>query len=107
MEIPKWLGVKAHDVQVVSQKHGDDYSIYNADSTEAIVALPSNSIDLSVYSPPFSSLYTYTATERDMGNSKGDKEFFEHFQFIIGELLRVTKPGRVSAVHVADIPAML
>ena len=77
------------------------------DSCERIKELADESIDLSVFSPPFASLYTYSASDRDLGNSKNESEFFEHFAFIIKELLRVIKPGRVCAVHVADTPAML
>jgi DNA modification methylase len=69
--------------------------------------IESDHIDMSVFSPPFESLYTYTPTERDLGNSKNRDEFIGHFKFIVTELLRITKPGRVAAVHVADIPAML
>jgi DNA modification methylase len=92
---------------VVDQAFGDDWAMYMGDSAEVLKGLPTDSIDLSVYSPPFSSLFTYSASERDLGNSRNDAEFFEHFRFIIGEVLRITKPGRVSCCHVADVPAML
>jgi DNA modification methylase len=88
--------------------HGDDWSLVNGDCIEEIAAhVADEVIDLSVYSPPFISLYTYTATERDMGNCATAKEFFEHLGFLQRELLRVTKPGRLTCVHVAQIPAML
>lgn len=106
MEIPKWLGERSHDVQVMNQKHGDDYSIYHGDSCEVLAGLPENSIDLSVYSPPFGSLFTYSATERDLGNCKTMTEFWSHFQFISSNMLRVLKPGRSMCVHVAQIPMM-
>lgn len=73
------------------------------DSCERLAELPDNSVDLSVYSPPFSSLYTYSASERDLGNSSNDDEFFAHYRFILAELLRVTKPGRNSCVHVQQV----
>jgi DNA modification methylase len=92
---------------VVDQAFGQDWAFYCGDSTEVLAGLPADSIDLSVYSPPFSQLYTYSPSERDLGNSASDAEFFEHFFYVIGEVLRVTKPGRVTCVHVADIPAML
>ncbi len=76
------------------------------DSCERLRELPENSIDLSVYSPPFADLFTYTCSERDLGNSRGWPEFFQHYQFIIRELLRVTKPGRLTCVHTSDIPAI-
>jgi DNA modification methylase len=74
------------------------------DSTERMRELPDDSIDLSVFSPPFSSLFTYSPSERDMGDSRGDDEFFGHFRYLIAELLRVTKPGRNIACHVQQIP---
>jgi DNA modification methylase len=76
------------------------------DSCERLGELTENSIDLSVYSPPFADLFTYTASDRDLGNSKDWGEFFNHYQFIISEILRVTKPGRLTCVHTSDIPAM-
>lgn len=86
---------------------GENYRLMLGDSTERLRELAENSVDMSVFSPPFMSLYTYSPTERDLGNSKGEQEFFTHFGFIIAELLRVTKPGRNVCVHVAQVPAML
>lgn len=94
-------------MNVIDQYVTDDVALYNGDSVEVLQGLPEESIDLSVYSPPFSSLYVYSPSERDLGNSKSGDQFFEHFGFIIDHVLRVTKPGRVTAVHVADTPAML
>ena len=68
---------------------------------------PADSIDLSVYSPPFSSLYVYSASERDMGNVHGEAEFFRGFDFCVRELFRITKPGRLTCCHVAQLAAML
>lgn len=85
---------------------GDGWKAMMGDSVERLGEIEDDSIHLSVFSPPFEDLFTYTATERDLGNSKGSDEFFEHFAFIIRHLLRVTIPGRNCAVHVADIPAM-
>lgn len=88
--------------------HGDDWTLYNMDCIEGMAAhVADNTVDLSVYSPPFISLYTYTASEHDIGNCASEAEFFEHFGFAIAELLRVTKPGRLTCVHVAQVPAML
>lgn len=84
----------------------DRYAIYNADTTEAIKLIPDESVHLSVYSPPFSSLYTYSNSDRDLGNSRNDDEFFTHFEFIVKELYRILKPGRIMAVHCMQIPAM-
>lgn len=85
-----------------------DWTLVNGDCIEVISShVAEASIDLSVYSPPFASLYTYSATERDLGNCRSSAEFFEHYAFLIAELLRVTKPGRLTCVHVAQIAAML
>lgn len=75
------------------------------DSVECINEIPDNSVDLSVFSPPFISLYTYTPTERDMGNSQSSEQFFHHFDYIIRGLERITKPGRNCAVHVQQVAA--
>ena len=72
---------------------------------ERMAELPDNSIDLSVYSPPFSDLFVYSPTPRDVGNSKSMKQFFEHYGMIIRENLRITKPGRLCCVHVQDLRA--
>jgi len=84
----------------------EKFEAYLNDSCEKLKDIKDNSIHLSVYSPPFADLYTYSATNRDLGNSKDWHEFFTHYTFIIKELLRVTKPGRISCVHTSDIPAM-
>lgn len=85
----------------------DDYTLMLGDSAERAKEIPDESVDLSIFSPPFSSLYTYTPTERDIGNCRTTDEFFTHFGYVMDQLLRVTKPGRNCAVHVAQIPAML
>lgn len=86
---------------------GNSYTLMLGDSVERMTEIEDNSIDLSIYSPPFLSLYTYSPTERDIGNSKTEEEFFTHYGYIIDHLLRVTKPGRNTCVHVAQVPAML
>lgn len=86
---------------------GDRYTLMLGDSAERLREIEDGSIGLSVFSPPFISLYTYSPTERDIGNSRTEDEFFQHFGFIIDELLRVTMPGRNCCVHVAQVPAML
>lgn len=87
-------------------EHGDRYTVYLGDSCTELKNIKSDSIDLSVYSPPFADLYTYTDSIRDLGNSKDSNEFFKHYAFIIRELLRITKQGRLSCVHTSDIAAM-
>lgn len=84
----------------------DRYALYNGDTTEIIKSFPDDSMGMSVFSPPFSALYTYSNSERDLGNSRNDEEFFTHFEFISKELYRILKPGRVMAVHCMQIPAM-
>lgn len=86
---------------------GDGYVMMLGDSAEKLREIDDESIGLSVFSPPFISLYTYSPTERDLGNCRTEDEFFGHFGFIIDELLRVTMPGRNCCVHVAQVPAML
>lgn len=85
---------------------GKSWTARLGDSCERLKELAGNSIDLSVYSPPFADLFTYTSSDRDLGNCKDWDEFFTHYQFIIKEVLRVTKPGRLSCVHTSDIAAM-
>lgn len=85
----------------------DDYKIMLGDSCERMAEIADNSVDLSVFSPPFQALYTYSSTERDLGNSRSAEEFYEHFNYIIDHLLRVTKPGRNACVHVQQIAASL
>lgn len=89
---------------VIDQAHGDAWSLYCGDSAEVLAGLPDASIDLSVFSPPFGALYQYSASERDLGNSASDGQFWQHFGFISRELLRVMRPGRNVCVHVAQIP---
>lgn len=90
--------------KVCDQVHDENFSIYNGDSCELIKGIPSDSIHHSVFSPPFASLYTYSNSARDMGNCKNDIEFFEQFQFLCAELLRVMMPGRLVAAHCMNLP---
>lgn len=93
-------------MNVINQKITDKYAIYNGDSCEVIKGIPDNSIHYSIFSPPFASLYTYSNSDRDMGNSKGDDEFYQHFIFLAKELYRITMPGRLLSFHCMDIPLM-
>lgn len=90
---------------VIDQVITDKYSIYNGDCVEVASALPEGSVDFCIYSPPFASLYTYSNSDRDMGNVKSDDEFFEHFAFLVKELYRVMAPGRNMAVHCMNLPS--
>lgn len=82
---------------------GDGWTLVHGDSCEELAALAPDSVDFSVYSPPFLSLYTYTASERDIGNCSTPEEFVEHISYVLREMLRVTKPGRNMAMHIADV----
>lgn len=88
----------------IKQAVTDQYAIYNGDCVEVIAGLPDKSVDYSIFSPPFSSLYTYSNSPRDMGNARSDDEFFEQFQYLIKELKRVMKPGRNVSFHCMQLP---
>lgn len=89
---------------VLDQTQGDNWKLYNGDCCEVLAGLPDDSIHFGIHSPPFSSLYIYSDSESDMGNASSDEEFFRHYAFAIRELLRVTMPGRICAVHCKDLP---
>lgn len=91
---------------VIKQHITDRFALYNGDSAEVLAEIPDNSIDYEIYSPPFASLYTYSNSERDLGNCRSNEEFFQQFRFIGEELLRALAPGRLMSVHCMDIPAM-
>ena len=93
-------------MDVLAQVVKERYAAYNGDSCELIKNIPDNSIHYTIFSPPFASLYTYSNSDRDMGNSKGDDEFYTHFQFLARELYRVTMPGRLLSFHCMDLPLM-
>ena len=88
---------------VTDDAEGTDWRLMLGDSCERLGELPDESIDLSVYSPPFASLFTYSPSERDLGNSSSRAEFLEHYGFIIRENLRLTKPGRIACIHVQQL----
>jgi DNA modification methylase len=85
----------------------DQYALYNGDSCEVLKSLPDNSIDFSVFSPPFADLYCYSDNPADLGNNTSYEEFFNHFGFIIRELERVIKPGRLCSIHCMDLPSSI
>ena len=91
----------------VLEQHIDEfYSCYHGDSCEVIKGIPDNSIGYTIFSPPFENLYTYSNSDRDMGNSKDSVEFYHHFKFLIDELYRVMMPGRHVSFHCINIPLM-
>ncbi len=89
---------------VTTQREGDGWTMHQGDCIEGVRALPENSVHYSIFSPPFASLYTYSASERDMGNARDHAEFFQHFRFLVGDLLRVTMPGRLLSFHCMNLP---
>ena len=94
---------------VIDQFQGDNYMLYNGDSAEVLQSLPDGRVDFSIYSPPFAqpgggALYHYSSSPRDLSNARTFPEFLEHYGVIVRELARLTKPGRLTAVHCADVP---
>jgi DNA modification methylase len=89
---------------VINQTITDQYALYHGDCVDVMASLPDKSIDLSVYSPPFGGLYNYSSDERDMSNCADYGQFFEHYDFVISQIARLTKPGRCTAVHCMDVP---
>lgn len=91
------------DIRCLNSKSGDNWQAINGDCVDVIRQMPDASIDFSVYSPPFGSLFVYSESAADMGNST-DEEFADHYSFLVREKFRVTKPGRITAVHCSDLP---
>lgn len=91
------------DPYVTDDAHGESWHLMLGDSCERLSEIPDDSIGMSVYSPPFASLFTYSPSDRDLGNSRDRPEFLEHYGYIIRENLRVTMPGRVACVHVQQL----
>ena len=95
------------DDYITADESGKNWTMMLGDSCERLGELDDNSIDLSVCSPPFASLFVYSPSERDLGNSSSRAEFLEHYGYIIREQLRVTKPGRIACVHVQQLTTTL
>lgn len=90
-------------IRCLNSSIGNNYQAIQGDCVDVLDQLPDNSIDFSVYSPPFGSLFVYSESAADMGNST-DEEFAEHYSFLVASKFRVTKPGRLTAVHCSDLP---
>ncbi len=90
---------------VAEQVVSDRFAIYNGDCCEVMQSLPDSSIHLSVYSPPFGGLYHYSSSERDLSNCPDYGKFFDHYEFVVREIHRLTMPGRMTAVHCMDVPS--
>jgi DNA modification methylase len=91
-------------VSCLGESHGERYTAYHGDCVDVVRQLPDASVDLSIYSPPFANLFSYSDSIADMGNCADDAEFVAHYGFLLRELYRVTVPGRLSAVHCSDLP---
>jgi DNA modification methylase len=93
-------------ITCLNETHGKNWSAYHGDAVEVARQLPDESIHFTLYSPPFARLYVYSDSAADMGNCASDDEFLEQYRFLVRELFRLTKPGRLCAVHCQDIPQM-
>ena len=89
---------------IANQKITDKFALYNGDCTEVMASLPDEKVDLSIYSPPFCGLYNYSSSPKDLSNCKSYAEFFKHYRYVVDEICRLTKPGRLTAVHCIDVP---
>lgn len=92
------------DAYIRAVGQGEGWRVHLADCVEVASEIPNDSLHFTIYSPPFASLYTYSNSDRDMGNCKGDEEFFEHYRFLVGELYRATMPGRLVSFHCMNLP---
>lgn len=86
-------------IEALDSESGENWTAYNADCVDVAAQFPDNCVDLSVYSPPFANLYIYGDSAADMGNCADDAEFFDQYRFLIQEMHRITRPGRISCVH--------
>ena len=91
------------EIRCLNEAHGENWVAYNGDCVDIATQMPDNSVDFSVYSPPFSGLYIYNDSAADMGNSASDEEFLDHYAFLCKELYRILRPGRLVAVHCKDL----
>jgi DNA modification methylase len=91
-------------IACMNEAHGENWVAYNGDCVSICEQLPSDSVGFSVYSPPFGNLFVYSESAADMGNCATDEEFGEHYGFLVREIFRLTKPGRLTSVHCSDLP---
>ena len=90
-------------MKVKGQINTENYTLFNGDCMDVVTQMPDDSIDLSVYSPPFAGLYNYSSSERDFSNCESKEQFLEQYEFLISQMARITKPGRINAVHCTDV----
>lgn len=88
---------------IKDQEVTDNYAIYNGDCMDVLQSIPDESVDLSIYSPPFAGLYNYSSSERDFSNCENKEQFLDQYDFLIAQMARITKPGRITAVHCTDV----
>lgn len=91
-------------MKILDQEFGENWAAYNGDCVEVVSGLPNNSVHYSIFSPPFASLYTYSASDRDMGNCRDAEAFYQHFLFLVRDLYRVMMPGRLISFHCMNLP---
>lgn len=103
-EALKGATVRLKDSYVRDVKKGDGWTLHLADCIEVVQEIPENSLHYSIYSPPFASLYTYSNSDRDMGNCKDDEVFMEHYRFLVRETFRAMMPGRLVSFHCMNLP---
>lgn len=103
------IGMQQRERQALvrDMSQGETWTLHQGDCVEEMAHIPDDTVDLSVFSPPFQSLYTYTNSERDIGNSSTREEFLAHLAFMVKDLLRITKPGRLAACHIQQITTQL
>lgn len=95
----------ARDVICLNEAKGENYHIWHGDCVDVLRQLPDRSVGFSVYSPPFESMFTYNDSECDIGNNANPEEFRKHYGYVVKDKLRVTQPGRLTAVHCSDLPS--
>lgn len=92
-------------MDVITQEIKARYAIYNGDCIEVMANFDDGSVDLSIYSPPFAGLYNYSSSDNDLSNAKDYDDFFNHYEYVVREISRLTRPGRMTAVHCMDVPS--
>ena len=96
---------KKQQTHVLNAASGENWAIFHGDTAEIIKGIPDNTVDYSIFSPPFASLYTYSNSERDMGNCRNHAEFWDHFSYLAPELHRIVGPGRLVSAHCMNLPS--
>lgn len=99
--------INPNAIRCLAAEHGTNWSAYNGDSVDVLRQFPDRCVDLMVYSPPFSDVFVYSDSERDMGNARSHAEFEVHYGYLVDELFRLLRPGRIVAVHCKAIPYVL